>query len=206
MVSTPIRAQNVVITEPSRAVNPLPSDIVTPIPAQSDSTQTIVLPVHDALPTLPTTTPPEPSTPTSSNPRIPPGPVSTLTSPFPPSPSPSQVQQQTEIACPDCCSLPSSFSFPLDLASSNALESSPSNALHQSSPAVSTLPVLPTSSTPTCASLLHDELLPTPTHSDSMAILDTTMVLPFTTPTSPSDPRLHLIAFPPLSMRLHLIP
>eukprot|EP01037_Dinobryon_pediforme_P018408 gene18408-18678_t len=50
MVSTPIRAPNVVINEPSRAVdhppctNPLRSDCVTPIIAQSDSTPTIVLP------------------------------------------------------------------------------------------------------------------------------------------------------------------
>ena len=145
MVSTPIRAPNVVINEPSRAVdhppctNPLRSDCVTPIIAQSYSTPTIVLTVHDANLTLPPMIPPEPSTPNSSNPRTSPGPAFTLTSPFPPSPSPSPVQRPTEIACPDCCSLPSSFSFPLDLVSSNALESPPSNALHPTHTEVSNL-------------------------------------------------------------------
>ena len=68
-----IHAPNIVIDEPSSAVdhhpctNPLPSDSVTPILAQSDSIQTILLPVHDAILTLPPTIPPEPSTPNSSN-------------------------------------------------------------------------------------------------------------------------------------------
>ena len=53
MVSTSVRARNVVITESLPAVdhpqrtNPLPSDSVTPILAEPASTPTLVLPVHD---------------------------------------------------------------------------------------------------------------------------------------------------------------
>ena len=185
MLATRIHAPNVVINEPSRAEDHLPctnllsSDSAMPVLAQPNTTLTFALPVHDATFTLPTTLSPEISTPNSPTPCSPPGPAS---SPSPPPPRPSPVQLQTEIACPDCCSLPSSFSFPLDASTSTALESPQSHAIHQSSTEASNLPVLNTSSTPNYNSLLHDELLQTPTHSDSMALLDTTMVLPFTTP------------------------
>jgi len=134
MSATPTRAPNVVINEPSRAVdhlpctNPLSSDSAMPIPAQPDTNPTLALPVHDFTFTLPMTISPETSTPNSSTPCILPGPDPAFSSSFPP----------------------------------------------------------PTSSSPV-------QLLPTPTHSDSMALLDTTMVFPFTTPSSPSEP----IASPP---------